>query len=87
MNNDKTLMKELLIRQALIIRKERNLTKEQMSELLHITPRAYSDLEKGKYCLSAKSFLYLLLLMNAEDINCLLAEFRQISEEAESQNA
>lgn len=87
MNNDKTLMKELLIRQAVIIRKERNLTKEQMSELLHITPRAYSDLEKGKYCLSTKSFLYLLLLMNAEDINCLLAEFRQISEEAESGNA
>ena len=87
MNNDKTLVKEFLTGYTSNVREKLAISQDKMSALLHITPRAYCDLEKGKYCPSAKSFLYLLLLMNAEEIECLLKEFRQISEEAEGRNA
>lgn len=67
MNKDKTVLKVFLGEYANEMRKRRGLTQEEIAEELHITFRAYGDLERGKYCFSAKPLLFLLLMMNEEE--------------------
>ncbi|MCD8125692.1 MAG: helix-turn-helix domain-containing protein [Lachnospiraceae bacterium] len=58
------------------LRSHRKLTQEEMSEQLHISWRSYSDLERGKSGFSAKSLLFLMLMLNQEEAMALLAEAR-----------
>lgn len=41
-------------------RRNLNLTQEQMAAMLQMTPRSYSDIERGKTCLSSVSLAFLL---------------------------
>lgn len=49
-------------------RGKRKLTQEQMAEFLHITPRAYGDLERGRFCFSANALIFFLLLLEEKEL-------------------
>ena len=68
----KTLTREFLSQYTDALRKRLDLTQEKMAESLRITYRAYGDLERGKYCFSAASLLFLLLLLEDEEVLDLL---------------
>lgn len=50
------------------LRRRRGLTQEEMAERLRITGRAYSDLERGIYC---------LLMLEEHEIKELLSSLRE----------
>ena len=52
MNGYKESLRQYFSVQAKALRKKRKLTQEEMSEQLHITVRAYGDLERGCSCCS-----------------------------------
>lgn len=58
------------------LRKRRALTQERMAEQLHITSRAYGDLERGKYCFSANALLFLLLMLEESEVTSFLQSYR-----------
>lgn len=58
------------------LRKRRALTQERMAEQLHITSRAYGDLERGKYCFSANALLFLLLMLEESEVVSFLQSYR-----------
>ncbi len=61
---------------ARTLRGNRHLTQEEMSEQLHISWRSYSNLERGRSGFSAKSLLFLLLMLSQEETDLLLADLR-----------
>ena len=73
----KMLAKEFLAEYTDTLRKLRNLTQEEMAERLRITSRAYGDLERGKYCFSAIALLFLLLMLNDDELKVFLERFRK----------
>lgn len=77
MESQKTLLKAFLSERARAIRSARSLTQEEMAEKLHITSRAYGDLERGKYCFSANALLYFLLMLEYDEVQDFLDRFRQ----------
>lgn len=87
MEDCKTLIREFFTSRLASIRKKLGLSQDQMSELLHITTRSYIDLEKGKYCLSTKSLMFLLLLMDKDEIYQLLLDFKEMIDKAERKDA
>ncbi len=78
MGNCKMLVKEILAGYAKRRRKELGLTQEQMAERLRISSREYGNLERGKYCFSGVALLFLLFMMEDEDIVMLLGELDRI---------
>ena len=48
----KSVIRRYLSEYACSLREKRGLTQAEMAERLHITERAYSDLERGVYCFS-----------------------------------
>ena len=52
MNPYKEILRKFFSKYVSTLRKRRGLTQEEMAEKLRITGRAYSDLERGIYCLS-----------------------------------
>lgn len=77
MNTYKTLAREMLSAYVDVLRNSRKLTQEEMAERLRISSRAYSDLERGKYCFSTITLLFLLLMLNEEELKELLDIFRE----------
>ena len=75
MKSYKMLTKEFLAEYTASLRKMQNLTQEEMAERLHITSRAYGDLERGKYCFSTIALLSLLLMLNDQELKDFLDEF------------
>ena len=71
------LTKGFLMEYTSTLRKSRALTQEEMAERLRITSRAYGDLERGKYCFSAITLLFLLLMLDGAELKALLGEFRK----------
>lgn len=76
MKQYKMLVKEFLTEYTDALRKLRDLTQDEMAERLRITSRAYGDLERGKYCFSAISLLFLLLMLNDAERKDFLDRFR-----------
>ena len=70
-------VKEYLAEYTDTLRKKRKLTQEKMAERLHITSRAYGDLERGKYCFSAIALLFLLLMLKDDEVKEFLDGFRE----------
>ena len=62
MNGYKESLRQYFSVQAKALRKKRKLTQEEMSEQLHITVRAYGDLERGCSCCSMFIFRVFYLL-------------------------
>lgn len=81
----KTMAREFLSEYTDTLRKNKHLTQEKMAEYLHITSRAYGDLEKGKYCFSALTLLFLLLMLTDNEVKSFLVEFRKRVKELEHQ--
>ena len=69
----KMLAKEFIAEHAGGLRRARGLTQEEMAEQLHITSRAYGDLERGRYCFSAAP----LLLLSDRELAAFLGGFRE----------
>lgn len=71
----KELVRWLLSKWTVKVRKDHRWKQWKMAEALRITDRAYSDLEHGKYCFSAISLLFLMLVMTQEQREEMLKEF------------
>lgn len=59
-----------------VIRYKRHLTQEEMAECLRISPRSYSDLERGKSRFSGPSLLFFLLSLTDEEVLSVLSSLR-----------
>lgn len=62
----KKIIRARLSKRTWEIRADLGWSQEQMSERLRITPRAYGDLERGRYCFSSSALLFLLELMGKD---------------------
>lgn len=80
-NNMKSLTKCYLLSRFAATRRDHQLTKERMAEQLHISPRSYYDLERGKYCSSSSVLLLLLSLLPNDEILLVVRGFRSFVEE------
>ena len=69
------MVRELGARTLLALRTRLGLTQEEMAERLRITARAYSDLERGKYCVSAATLLFMLSMLSTAEQQTLLGQF------------
>lgn len=87
MNQYKALAKGLFAEYAAALRKHKKLTQDAMAEELHISSRAYGDLERGKYCFSAITFLFFLLLLSDEEMKNFRTEFRKRVHDLEHKDA
>ena len=87
MKQHKMLVREFLAGYTEAFRKAQGLTQDKMAEALHITSRAYRDLEHGKYCFSAITLLFLLLTLDDERQKLLLEGFRERVRELEHKEA
>ena len=52
------LLAKLISKELLALRRRLSLTQEAMAEYLHISCRAYGDLERGKYAISAATLMF-----------------------------
>ena len=48
-----------------------------------VTPRAYGDLERGRFCFSTQTMLFLFSLLEETEIIEIIDEFREIVTSAE----
>jgi len=80
------LIKEFLSSRSKKHRKKNKLSQDEMSEQLHISTRAYSDLENGKNCFSSLSLLFFLLLLESQEVLDLLDNFRKEVVDAERED-
>lgn len=80
------LIAELCSRELFALRSRKALTQEAMAEQLRISSRAYSDLERGKYGVSASTLMFLLSMLDEEEQHTLFQQFiervRALEEEA-----
>lgn len=72
-----------LSRKAGEVRKNRKYTQARMAEYLHIDTRSYSDLEHGRYCLSAPTLILLELMMTDIELMLFLEELQSMIREPE----
>ena len=77
MNKYKELTGYLFSNCLLLLRARLDLTQEKMAEQLRITPRAYRELESGRNTCSGTTFLFFLTLIDENDLDGLLKEFRR----------
>lgn len=83
MGSYKTLAKEFLSEYSRTLRKNKGLTQEEVAVQLRISGRAYGDLERGKYCFSTPSLLFLMLMLEDEEIRALLQNFHKYVDSSE----
>lgn len=77
MNEYKPIAGDFLSKYVLTLRTRLGLTQEQMAEQLRISARAYRNLEYGRYCCSGTTLLFLLLLLEDNEVHDLLGELRK----------
>lgn len=87
MNHYKPIVKNFLTDFTLRFRDKLNITQDKMSELLHITPRAYQYLESGINGFSAVSLMLLLNLLSEEERAVFFRDFQKVIGEEENKNA
>ena len=81
MNAYKILLKDNISDYLRKTRQERMLTQEDMASALLITPRAYGDLERGKYCASALVLLCLICSQAKQDPQLAFQLLANVAEE------
>ena len=69
------LLAELLSAELSSLRQQKALTQEAMAEKLHISSRAYSDLERGRYAASAQTLMFLFSMLDADAQSTLIQQF------------
>ena len=85
MNGYKESLRQYFSVQVKALRKKRKLTQEEMSEQLHITVRAYSDLERGCRGCSAIARLFFLLMLEPDELAAFLAQMKKQFREQDQQ--
>lgn len=78
MQKYKPLVKKFFSDQLYDWRTASSLTQEKVAEFFHITPRAYGDLERGKYCISGVVILLFFCLL---DDNTLMTTIKTLRED------
>lgn len=73
----KTLAKEFLAEFTGALRKRRSLTQDKMAEQLQITGRTYGDLERGRYSFATVTLLFLLLMLDDDELKNFVDGFRK----------
>lgn len=76
MQSQKEKIRNIMSEYTHIIRKRRCMTQEAMADKLDITPRAYSDIERGKYCISSTAMVLFILQLDDNELEYLLAKLR-----------
>ena len=79
-----SLVKSFLSELVGKLRYDLNISQEKMSEYLRISARAYGDLERGRFCFSATSLLFLMVALDEKDVLKLIADFKMLIDKAES---
>ena len=69
------LLAELISKELLALRRRLSLTQEAMAEQLHISCRAYGDLERGKYAISAATLMFLFPMFDLKVQQRLFQQF------------
>lgn len=87
MTEYKGTVRLLLSRWVKEVRTHNSWKQWKMAEALRVSDRAYSDLEHWKYCFSAISLLFLLLVMTPEQRDEMLREFAALVSLLEDQEA
>ena len=77
MEGYKRLLREFFSDFAAAVRRKRRLTQEAMAERLRITARAYSDLERGKFAFSSTALLFLILMLEQQELGEMLKTLRE----------
>ena len=80
MSQYKLLLQGILTDRILVYRTANHFTQEQMAELLRISPRSYFDIEHGKYCCSAITLIFFMLILSKAEVLDFLEEFRKRAE-------
>lgn len=68
------------------VRKQLGLTQAAMSEKLHISERAYGELERGRSGLSAATLLRFLILLSDEERSKFLEEIEQEMDDSDKED-
>lgn len=76
------LLQALMAERIGQFRDEQNLTQEQMSEKLMMSPRSYRDLERGITGCSLQTYLQFQLCLPRDEANSLLEEYEKLREKA-----
>lgn len=76
MNEYKEMTKNYLSAYTDALRADRKLTQERMAEELRISSRAYGDLERGKYCFSSNALLFMMVMLEHEEVDSFLVGFQ-----------
>ena len=76
MKRYKTILREFLSTHVESYRKTCALTQEQMAEKLHITPRAYNNLKRGRFCFSIVPLVFFFLLLDRNELLVLQTELQ-----------
>lgn len=87
MNAYKQFVKQYLAEFVKSLRLKRDLTQEKMAEQLHVTARAYGDLERGKFCFSAVTLILLMLMLKENELKEFLGTLREHLSEPDSRRA
>ena len=69
------LLAKLISKELLALRRRLSLTQEAMAEYLHISCRAYVDLERGKYAISAATLMFLFPMFDLKVQQRLFQQF------------
>ena len=69
------LLAKLISKELLALRRRLSLTQEAMAEYLHISCRAYGDLERGKYAISAATLMFLFPMFDTNMQQRLFQQF------------
>ena len=83
MRQYKLLLQDFLTDRLKTFRLNKELSQEQMAELLHISPRSYIDLEHGKNGFSATSLIFFQLSLPRSEVLRLLDDFWKLVERKE----
>ena len=76
MQKYKPMVKEFFSDKLYDWRRSSSLTQEEAAESFHITPRAYGDLERGKYCISAVVILLFFCLLDDNTLMRIIETLR-----------
>lgn len=71
-------LKSVLSGKLRAVRINRGISQDSMSELLHIVPRSYIELEHGRSLCSTRVLVFLLLMCDEDSVLALLSEIRSV---------
>ncbi len=77
MRQYKQLFDKFLRKYICNYRKKKNLSQEDMAEILCETPRSYIDQEHGKYGFSGLTVMFFMLELPEEEILLFISQFRE----------